>query len=63
MPGINIRDETYNYIRKLIDHKIIKARFPTLTSVTRFIEAATGEYIKKIEEEIKKSELIESSEL
>ncbi len=58
MPGINIRDETYEYIKKLIEHPVIKAKYPTLTSVTRFIESATVEYISKVEEIIKKSELI-----
>lgn len=58
MPGINIRDETYEYIKKLIENPIIKAKYPTLTSVTRFIESATVDYISKVEEIIKKSELI-----
>lgn len=65
MPQIEISDEVYDYIKKLIDHPVIRRKKSLLSSPTRFVKAAVSEYIivieKLIEEEESKSIIKRSS--
>ena len=49
MPGIDISQEVYDYIKKLIEHPVVRVRKSILTSPSRFVREAVSEYILKIE--------------